>query len=330
MDLIERYAHEVGSHLPAKQRGDIEAEIKSTVRDMLEEKQRAAGQPVDEAMTLQALRELGNPEKVAASYKAAAYLIGPELYPIFWKALKIVLAVVSFVALVVLAIRIAAGDVTSWEQFADSIGSYFNWLMLAVAYVVVTFAVMERVAPALKALAMSQGKAWDPAELLKKPDTDRIPPATPVLGIVFTLAALVVFNIYPQVIMAGYVKDGVWVTLASLSDAFFRLMPFINVLWVMTIGFHVVCLFQRQWRPALRWAHIMLQIFGIGIAAALLAGPDVVRVNLDILDTINTSGMPSQNLADMLNWIVRGSLSIAIAASLVEIGKTAYKLFTRR
>ena len=35
MKLIDRYIAEVGRHLPRKQRADIEAEIRSTLEDIL-------------------------------------------------------------------------------------------------------------------------------------------------------------------------------------------------------------------------------------------------------------------------------------------------------
>jgi hypothetical protein len=52
MDLLDLYVSEVGKHLPLKSRRDIEAEIRSVLQDMLDERAQAAGHPVDEAMIL--------------------------------------------------------------------------------------------------------------------------------------------------------------------------------------------------------------------------------------------------------------------------------------
>ena len=38
MDLIERYVHAVGRQLPRRNRGDIQAELQSTLVDMLEDR----------------------------------------------------------------------------------------------------------------------------------------------------------------------------------------------------------------------------------------------------------------------------------------------------
>jgi hypothetical protein len=329
MNLIERYIHEVGTNLPAKLRSDIEAELQSSILDMLEEKRRA-GQTVTDATTLQVLKEIGNPTKVAASYRPPDYLIGPELYPIFIKALKIGMFILSLVALVVLGVRIAVGDLTSWEQLLESIGMYFNWLILVLGYVVVTFAILQRISPALKAVSRVGEKEWDPAELLKKPDADKIPLSSPVIAVIFTLVALVVFNVFPHVVAIGFVEDGKWVILASLSDAFFRLMPFINAMWVLLIAFHVVRAYHGRWRTATRWAFVALQLFGIAIIATLLAGPDVIKVNLDVLNAVNTSSVSSETLSNSLNLIARASLGIAIAVSCIEVGRAVYRIFSRK
>jgi uncharacterized protein (UPF0216 family) len=41
MNLIDKYIAEVGKHLPRRNRSDIEAEIRSTLEDMLDERKQA-------------------------------------------------------------------------------------------------------------------------------------------------------------------------------------------------------------------------------------------------------------------------------------------------
>ena len=82
MELIDLYVAEVRKRLPLKGRDDIEAELRSTLEDMLEDRSQKAGRPADEAMTLDLLKEYGPPDKVAATYNPHPYLIGPRLYPV--------------------------------------------------------------------------------------------------------------------------------------------------------------------------------------------------------------------------------------------------------
>ena len=97
-NLMDTYASEVGRRLPRKTRSDIQAEIRSILQDMLEERSRKTGKPVDDEMTLDILKEYGSPEKVAATYLGERYLIGPRLYPMFMLVMRIVLIVTGVLA----------------------------------------------------------------------------------------------------------------------------------------------------------------------------------------------------------------------------------------
>ena len=77
MNLLDKYVVEVGKYLPRKNRADIEAEIRSTLEDMLEE--RSQGQAVDDEMVKILLKEYGSPKKVAATYKPKQYLVSPRM-----------------------------------------------------------------------------------------------------------------------------------------------------------------------------------------------------------------------------------------------------------
>ena len=93
MNLIDAYMQEVGRNLPVKNREDIEKEIRTLVEDMLDDASNAAGRAPDEAMVVDVLKKLGSPEKVAASYAPARYLVGPAYFPIFLLVMKIVATV---------------------------------------------------------------------------------------------------------------------------------------------------------------------------------------------------------------------------------------------
>ena len=322
MNLIDRYVSEVGSHLPGKQRADIQKEIKSLVEDMLAEKSKATGQVVDEKLTLQVFKELGKPEKVAASYLPPRYLIGPQLYPIFWWVLKISLSAVGGIFVLILAVRIAISDLNTWATIAASLSDIFNWLVATLGWVVVTFIIIERVAPPFK--IPGKEKEWDPAELLKKPDADRIPLSTPITAIIFTIAALVVFNIFPGIPVIKNFQDGEWMTLISPSEAFLRFLPLINIAWVLAIGFHCVTLVKHRWSTALRLAYIGMQVYGIVIISLLLTGGNLIDINVDTLNTLNVEGSSPENITEILNIIVRASLGIAMVAAVIQIGTTVF------
>ena len=57
MKLIESYVAEVGKHLPRKNRLDIEAELRSTLEDMLEDRSQHAEGMTEEALAAEAAAE---------------------------------------------------------------------------------------------------------------------------------------------------------------------------------------------------------------------------------------------------------------------------------
>src|SRR5688572_10690044 len=114
MNLIDKYIAEVGKHLPRNQRVDMEAEIRSTLEDMLEERKQAPG-AVEDVMIIELLKEYGAPRKVAESYIGPRYLIGPRVYPIFELVTKIVLTVLLAIALAGLGIGLARSNMTGLE-----------------------------------------------------------------------------------------------------------------------------------------------------------------------------------------------------------------------
>src|SRR5215208_739829 len=143
MNLIDKYIAEVGKHLPRKNRTDIEAEIRSTLEDMFDERKPAEG-PADEAIILDLLKEYGAPREVAATYKTHQYLIGPRLFPIFETVLRIVLAVVVGASLIGLAVSLSEAGSTG-PAFVSSVGEWFGdllgGLMAARGNIVLVFAI---------------------------------------------------------------------------------------------------------------------------------------------------------------------------------------------
>ena len=104
---IDRYVAQVGRSLPQSKRADIEKEIRSLLEDMLDDRSKTEGREADEEMTLAVLKEMGEPEKVAAGYLPEKYLIGPRLYPLFTLVLRVVLIVMAGVTLFGLVVNLA-------------------------------------------------------------------------------------------------------------------------------------------------------------------------------------------------------------------------------
>ena len=332
MKLIDRYVREIGRRLPQKSRADIEKEIRSALEDMLEDRGKKEGRAVDEEMTVAVLREYGKPEKVAASYLPERYLVGPQLFPTFWMILQIVFSVLTAVAIVGLAINLMRGDATPLvigKTIANAFGQYFGGLMAAFGNMVLVFALIQHFAPDLQ-FADKTGETWNPRDLPDVEDADQVSRGSLIAEIVFTVLALVLFNIYPQYIGIYSFTEKGSAFIPVLSQAFFSYMPWINLLWALQIGFDLMLLQQMRWTNAARWFWIAVKGGGIALAYAMLTGPSLINLTPEALMT--GMDMPvdaAQIIATMAAQGVKIALIVSIVVGGVEILKSLIRLVRR-
>src|SRR5262249_40675342 len=96
MELVDRYLLAIRPLLPSEQRDDIIAELTDNIHAQVEDKEKELGRSLDEAELEALLQDHGSPMTVARQYggddRSLAFgrqLIGPELFPIYWKVLRI-------------------------------------------------------------------------------------------------------------------------------------------------------------------------------------------------------------------------------------------------
>jgi len=134
MELIDRYLSAVGVLLPSAERADIIAELRDALMSRREEKEAELGRPLTRAEDEALLKDFGHPLLVAGRYGRRQYLIGPELYPLYIFALRIVLAIVvasAVISGIVNAViqpsapgaAVAAGVNVAWTGFWAALGA---------------------------------------------------------------------------------------------------------------------------------------------------------------------------------------------------------------
>ncbi len=329
MKLTDRYVAEVGKHLPRKTRGDIEAELRSTLEDMLEDRSQKRGCPVDDALVIELLKEYGPPEKVADTYHPTHYLIGPRVYPFFLFVLKIVSAVLTVVLLAGLGIQLASHSLAGAELM-KAIGSGLLGILTAAIQafgnIVLVFAILERVLPAADFKLDEEKNEWDPASLLEEPEPDEIKPWESIAGIVFTAAAMLLFNLYPQLIGFNFLKNGGWTSIPMLTDAFFRWLPYINLLWALQIALQIILLRRGRWQASTRWLSIALDVGSIVIGILLLAGPAIVSLSAQ---SLQAAGVFDAKTADLLSrMLVQGAravIAIIVVLQGIDVARSVYR-----
>jgi hypothetical protein len=347
MNLIDTYVSEVGRHLPKKTRADIEAEIRSILQDMLEERSQKTGKPVDEEMTLEVLKVYGAPEKVAATYLGERYLIGPRLYPIFMTVLRIVLMVTGILAAIGLGIVVYQTTLTplnAFETILKAIANFGASIMTVLGNIVLIFAILEwalyRAGGKVEVKGLPKEKEWDPRSLTKVSTPNQVKMGETIAEIVGCFAAIVIFNFYPQIIgftpsLNGVVGSGNWAVgfgnvtfVPLLSQAFFYYVPYLTLVWALTIVLNIVLLRMGYWTAVTRIFLIGLKIINIIIVAAMLAGPSLIAVTTSTLTTAIGNADAANTLMIMLNGAVHFALWLSIVGNGIEIIRAAYRLVT--
>jgi hypothetical protein len=288
---------------------------------MLEDRSQQTGRPADEALAAELLQEYGAPQKVAASYQTHPYLIGPRMFPTYTLVLKITLFAVTLGLTIATVVSVVGSNMTSPEllqELVDFVAGLVSALVAAFGNVTLVFAILERVVPVA---GFEDKEKWTPAELTKEPEPNQVKSGEIIASIVFTAAALVIFNFYPQIVGIWTMENGTWIQIAGLSQAFFRYLPWINLSGILTIALDLWLLRQGVWSTVTRLMHIGLEIVGILIAAALLSGPSLLTF------------YPSEMMAgvgDLLTNLFRGLvplvLAIVVLASSVEIVKDVLRM----
>jgi hypothetical protein len=331
MNLIDRYIREIGRRLPQKNRVDIEKEIRSALEDMLEDRSKKESRAVDEEMTIQVVKEYGNPQKVAASYLPEQYLIGPQLFPFFWLVVQIVFGVLTALTLVALVLHFAGGDflpVEIGKSFFTLLANYFGGLMTAFGNIVLVFALIQRFAPSWKEDLKDEDEDWNPRDLPDVEDRDQVSRTEAIVETVFIVLGLILFNIYPQYIgIYGFTTDNGSFFVPILSQAFFNYMPWINLLWGLQIALNALLIQRMRWQIGTRWFLIAIKAGEVALAYAMLNGPSLLNLTPATLMTeMNFSADAAQTFANLLGRIVIFALWIGIIAGAVEIIQVLIKI----
>ena len=141
MEMIERYLQAVKFALPQGEREDIVKELRDSILSQIEEKEATLGRPLTEDEQAELLKKLGSPMQLASRYRKQQYLIGATMFPIYWRVLKVSLAMV-FVILAAGSIATAAAGKT----LSESLGVLFRFpgvALMTFAWMTVVFSALE-------------------------------------------------------------------------------------------------------------------------------------------------------------------------------------------
>jgi D-alanyl-D-alanine-carboxypeptidase/D-alanyl-D-alanine-endopeptidase len=158
MDLIDGYIRMLRLFLPRAQRDDIARELAEEIRAQALDKQAELGRPLSVDEQAEILGRYGHPLLTAARYRSQQHLIGPIVFPYYWLALKVVLAMV--LAGHAIAILVLFGGGPSWSEVGDALKETLQNVFAVIAWFTIIAALTDR------GLAKSQVlQKWDPRTL---------------------------------------------------------------------------------------------------------------------------------------------------------------------
>lgn len=163
MELLDRYLAAVRANLPSSRADDITAELRGELQEQLEDRQAALGRPLNQAETSAMLKAFGRPIVVATRYRDHQHLIGPDVYPFYLHALRVVAVIALAIFLLSGVVPLVTGNGDLVRFFTRGLYRTEQALLVGFAIVTLMFAVLERTG-APKAWLSS----WRPENL---PDT---------------------------------------------------------------------------------------------------------------------------------------------------------------
>jgi hypothetical protein len=140
--LVDHYLLQLKTLLPAKQRDDIAAELRESIRSAVEERERELGRALNDGELNDVLRGFGHPIVVAGRYLPMQQLIGPDLFPLYWYVMQAVLIVIAVVGGLMVGVALLTAPRAT--QAAMQVAIDFWWFALqAAAVVTFSFAVID-------------------------------------------------------------------------------------------------------------------------------------------------------------------------------------------
>ncbi|HEX6681368.1 MAG TPA: permease prefix domain 1-containing protein [Candidatus Limnocylindrales bacterium] len=304
--LTDRYVDATLRRLPARQRPDIEKELRASIADAVQDRVEAGTDPA--AAEHAVLADLGDPARLAAGYAdRPMHLIGPGLYLDYVRLLAALLViVVPAVAGVVGFARVLQGG-TAGSAIGEALGTGVNTGVHIAFWTTLLFAILERTT----SLRPMPARPWTP-DALPQPPSRRARQGTVVAAFV-GVALLTTFvllspfvstetdaNGDPISILSPWLaRNGVGYVFVGLAVAGFGLTVAKNYL---------------RWNPAIAVTSVLL---AIGVSSLLIW----LAANDRLLNPafVSAAGWT----AEVAQWINIGMIVAAVLAIVQNVVEAA-------
>jgi len=309
-DLIDRYLAAVAALLPKSSRQDIVAELRDLVMNRVEEREERLGRPLDKADTEALLREIGHPIAVAGRYGPNRALIGPEIFPFWWFAVKVLLAIAAVAAVVPAVIVMIVGH-GEGHRVSGILSDFIPSALSLVGLATLVAAAFERGWIKVGDLAN-----WKASELPHVPQGKRWFAKTRFEG-VFELAVMVLFIAWLSGGLPFPVErlvrgpDGAWITFNPLVLAL--RWPVVALAALQAVS-ALILVIKPTWVRARAATEILGALGGLALSAVLWRAMPLV--------TFIADGVPPADLANLqrvLDMTFQVILVVAVAINVTKL-----------
>lgn len=330
--LIDKYVYAVTKHIPAKQKDDIDKEIRTLIDDMLTDKFPGKEQEIESIREV--LTELGNPYDLAKKYlETKRYLIGPEYFDIYIFILKIVLAAVSGGLLIALTIKnVVTLPADPFAMAGEVISTIISALFGVFAWVTIIFALISYYAdPYLKSEIMKirEENKWSLSDLPEIPGKKAIiKKSEPIAGIVFQILALILFNYAPQILGIISSKGGTTTIIPMLNlDKLSSFIILINIIIFIGLIKETARLLEGRYTLRLSIGISILGCISLILTVLLITNPQFWNPNfaIDFAKAYETEFPSFFNIADASSSILKIFIGLAVFGYIVETITNFYK-----
>ena len=324
-DMIDCYIFQVMKQLTSKCNKDIEAELRTLITDMLEErtlKHTLTNKDIDSV-----LKELGDPYELAMKYSDKPhYLIGPRLF----SAYSIVLKVVLFASILGMFLSIIYSILSSsniiWYEYAEKqviwyeftgrwAANIVNALLSSFASVTLVFAIIERKEVNLK---KKSGSVWTPSSL--PVDLVRelsIPIRKPISKIIITVIVMVIFAFVPQSLGLYYFTDPIKIIPLFDLKVFPQVLPLFLICFALGLVKNIWKIIDRKISKRYCLFNTIINVMIVGLLTFIFSKFAVF--NIDIIIEINKIFHVEHSVVDFYPIITREStISLFVAIYLID------------
>jgi hypothetical protein len=310
--LTDRYVDATLRRLPARQRPDIEQELRASIADAIDDRLQAGGDQ-KEAETV-VLTALGDPARLAAGYAdRPLHLIGPALFLDYTRVLGTLLATVVPIVAVVIGLVDAAQGRTALSLIGSAIGAGITTAVHIAVWTTLFFAFLERV----------PDRRWNPArpwtlDALPRPPSRRLRftelVAQTVGSVLLTTVILLSPVVSPKADAAGHPIPVLspWLWHSGIGYVFIALV-------LATLGFSFARYYAR-WSLPLTVSSLVVEISPAALLIWLAAHDRVA--NPAFIDAV---GWPDS----ATKWIGPGLIAIGVLSIVSAVAETLRRARSR-